>query len=259
MIKKSVLFLAGLSVVAITANCFAGSKNVPTVSAVEAKFQKILRNTKINSIQASPIDGLYEVVAGPNVFYFSPKGEGHLIFGQIVDSEGKNLTGDKLTAARGEYQKIQEKNASEKLKNLPLESAVKIGNGPNVVIEFTDPDCPYCRKVDNFLSKRNDLTRYVFLFPLDKLHPKARAKSIYVLNNKEQEKALHEVFAGKYDNGPLPIASDAIQLYPEAMKRLAAGEKMGKELGVEGTPMLFVNGTMVNGADFEKIGRLLNK
>lgn len=257
MIKKCVHLIAGMSLVAIAGSCFAASE--PTAKDVEVKFNKILRNTKVTSVKLSPIPGLYEVISGPNLFYFAPAGEGHLLFGQIVDKDGKNLTGEIQAQLKDEFQKIQGKKAAEKLKTMDLSLAVKIGNGPNTVIEFTDPDCPYCRKVDKFFTGRTDVTRYVFLNPIDQLHPQSRAKSVFILSSKDEEKALRDVFTGKYDKAGLPILSADLSAYPKESNRLVAGMKIGEELGVQGTPMLFVNGSMVNGADIAKISQLLNK
>jgi len=51
-------------------------------------------------------------------------------------------------------------------KTLPLEKAVKIGDGKKVVIEITDPDCPFCRTASEYFSKKTDVIRYVFFAPL---------------------------------------------------------------------------------------------
>lgn len=251
-ISVVIALLAGMAT-----GCFAGE---PTKDELQARYSKVLRNTKISSIRPSPVKGLYEVTAGPNVFYFNPDGDGLLVFGQIVDKDGKNLTAEVQERVRAEYNKVQEKRTAEILKNLPLEKAVRIGNGPNTIIEFTDPDCPYCRKLDAFLTARNDVTRYVFLFPLDQLHPKARAKSVFILNSKDTGQAFRDVFSGKYDqDGGLSITNADLAKYPSEVKRLIDGMKIGQELGVQGTPMLFVNGSMVNGADTKRISQLLKQ
>lgn len=253
-------FSSWLSVVALTAlfatGCFAQG---PSAADVEAKFGKILRNTKVTSLKAAQIKGLYEVTAGPNVFYYSPEGDGHLVFGQIVDKDGKNLTAEIQGKLRAQFQEEQAKKAAGLIKNAPLDKAVKIGNGPNVIIEFTDPDCPYCRRVDEFLIKRTDVTRYVFLNPIDQLHPQARAKSIFILNAKDKDKAFREVFTGKYDRAGLPIDGSNLNKYPAEVKRLADGMEFGNKVGVQGTPLLFVNGKMVNGADINRITQYLNE
>jgi len=255
MFKKFSCFVVAMALACIASSCFAGA--APTTVEVEQKFKKILRNTKVESISESPIRGLYEVVAGPNVFYFSPEGAGYLVFGNIVDNEGKNVTAENLSAIRAKFMEKRKKVVAEKLKGAPLDKAVKIGNGKNVVIEFTDPDCPYCRKVDSYLSARRDVTRYVFLNALP-YHKDAKAKSVYILNSKNKAKAMHEVFTGKHD-AVLPISNADLSKYPEALSKLEAGMKYGREVGVQGTPLLFINGEEVNGADFKKIGELLKK
>lgn len=251
--RKMMLLTVLAAALSVPAYAVAGTG--PSIADVEAKFGKLLRNTKVASIKASPVKGLYEVIAGPNVFYFSPGGEGHLVFGQILDSGGNNLTAPIQEKLKAEMQKAQEKVAIEKLKTLPLDKAVKIGSGPNTVIEFTDPDCPYCRKVDAFLSGRNDVTRYVFLFPLEQLHPQARAKSLFIHGSTDKQKAFADVFAGKYDSGTVPQVDGGAEA--EATENMNFGLQAGKDMGVKGTPMLFINGQMVNGADMAKISSLL--
>ena len=242
---------------ALAAPCLSFAGALPTTAEVEAKFAKILRNTKVASVNASPIPGLYEIISGPNVFYFAPEGDGHLIFGQIVNKDGVNLTASIQEKLKAEANKGKEQAAAAILKDLDLSLAVKIGNGKNIVIEFTDPDCPYCRKADKILLGRSaDVTRYVFLFPLDQLHPNARAKSVYVHSSKDKAQALHDVFAGKYDR-ELPVNSNSEAKIAAATKTLESGIRVGVSLGVQGTPMLFVNGIMVNGADEAKIISLL--
>ena len=105
---------------------------------------------------------------GPNIIYFHPEKD-LLMFGEIWTKDGKNMTAEKKGQAR-----------FARLKDLPLDKAVKIGNGRNKVIEFTDPDCPYCRKASAFLKGRKDVTRYVFFFPLP-IHKEAEAHARYVL------------------------------------------------------------------------------
>jgi len=100
------LLAAWLVVLSSSATCLAQS---PSTDEVEKRFNKILRNTKVASIKESPIKNLYEVIAGPSVFYYSPEGEGHLIFGNIVDKNGKNLTADIQNQLRMQYQEEQEK------------------------------------------------------------------------------------------------------------------------------------------------------
>ena len=210
------------------------------LSTEKETLMKTFPNLKLDGFRESPLKGLYEITAGEQVFYFSP--EGYLFFGEIWTKDGKNLTAE-----------MREKFAAERIKNLPLDKALKIGDGPKKVIEFTDPDCPYCRKVDNFLAKRTDVTRYVYFVPLRKIHPDAEKKARYILSQPDRQKAFHDVFDGVLDGKPIAVPDGVQESQLEEMEKVAAG------LGVRGTPALWIDGAHVNGADIQRISVLLDK
>ena len=72
---------------------------------------------------------------------------------------------------------------------LPLKDALVMGpkNAAKKVAVFTDPDCPYCRKLHEemkaLLSKRNDTAFYIFLRPLP-MHKDAPKKVEAILCEK---------------------------------------------------------------------------
>jgi thiol:disulfide interchange protein DsbC len=163
----------------------------------------------------------------------------------MYTSAGQNITGEKKRDLKAKFQA----KALEKIKDLPLEKAVKVGNGPKKVIEFTDPDCPYCRKASEALKSRTDITRYVFLTPL--AHPNAITKVHYILSSKDQEKAYHDMMEGK----PVPASSTE---YSKAVKDQAEEfMSLAKSLAIDGTPTFFINGQQVVGADMDRINTLL--
>ncbi|MBF0316608.1 MAG: DsbC family protein [Nitrospirae bacterium] len=136
--------------------------------------------------------------------------------------------------------------------NILIDKAVRIGMGKNIVVEFTDPDCPYCRKLSDYMAKRKDVTRYVFLFPLTQIHPQAQEKSKFILCSKNQAKALEDVMSGKYDKEKLPTCKG-----PQAEQLLEEHKKMADSAGVTSTPTLIVNGQLVQGANFELIEKII--
>ncbi|SNB45420.1 DsbC family protein [Geobacter sp. DSM 9736] len=198
---------------------------------------KTFPNLRVDRVSESPVKGLYEIVAGNQVFYFSP--DGYLMFGELWSREGKNLTAE-----------VREQVLAEKVKSIPLDKALRIGSGPHRVIEFTDPDCRYCRKVDEFLSKRTDVSRYIFFFPLRKLHPDSEKKSRYILSHKEKEHAFREVFSGSLDGKTIPQGEGA-------GGQLEEMESIARSIGVQGTPAIWIDGNSVNGADIPRIAALL--
>ncbi len=42
------------------------------------------------------------------------------------------------------------------LKELPLDKAIRIGNGSHVVVEVSDPDCRFSRRMSRYWSMRKE-------------------------------------------------------------------------------------------------------
>ena len=236
MSKHKKLKIGGLILIVITTAGLSVAKE--NLNVEKDNLLKNFPNLRVDSVSESPVKGLFEVVAGNQVFYFSP--EGYLMFGELWSKDGKNLTAE-----------MRNKVLAEKVKNIPLDKALKIGSGPRQVIEFTDPDCPFCRKVDELLSKRTDLTRYVFFYPLRKIHPDAEKKAHYILSHEEKENAFHEVFSGSMDGKPVPEDENK-------GGQLEEMEKVAQSIGVQGTPAIWIDGVPVNGADLPRISALLD-
>ena len=222
-------------IVVTTAGISIASENL---QSEKDSLMKSFPNLRVDRVSESPIRGLYEIVAGNQVFYFSP--DGYLMFGELWSKDGKNLTAE-----------MRDKVLAERVKSIPLEKALKIGSGPRQIIEFTDPDCPFCRRVDEYLAKRTDVTRYVFFFPLRKIHPDAEKKARYILSHKEKEHAFREVFSGSMDGKAIPQDEGA-------GAQLEEMENIARNIGVQGTPAIWIDGITVNGADLPRISALLD-
>ncbi|NMC72785.1 MAG: DsbC family protein [Geobacteraceae bacterium] len=204
-------------------------------------LHRLYPNIKVTSMTKTDIEGLYEVMSDGKIAYFHPK-TGYLILGNIITSQGRNLT--------------QERVGTEMYKSLDphdLKKAIKIGTGKNVVIEVSDPDCPYCRKMHAFWNTRSDVTRYIFLAPLD-MHPDAVKKATYILASADVEKALFEAYSGQLDNN-----RQLLDKKYDDKGRLQEQKAVVEKLKVDSTPVFWVNGTYVVGANKPLIEKLLNK
>jgi thiol:disulfide interchange protein DsbC len=133
---------------------------------------------------------------------------------------------------------------------LDFSKALKIGSGPKVVVEFTDPDCPFCRTASRYLDGRGDVTRYVFFFPLAR-HPRSKEKVRYILSQRERERAYRRVMSG---------AMDGVATFPGTPR----GERLQEEqfviatrAGVNSTPTFMISGRIVTGFDRARIEELL--
>ncbi len=133
---------------------------------------------------------------------------------------------------------------------MDLGKAIRIGTGKAMVIEFTDPDCPFCRKAAAYFRNRHDVTLYIFLKPLD-MHPHAREKAQYILSAADRAKAYEEVMAGKLDGKqPAGISQAGKKLLEEHMA-IAREEKM------DSVPTFIISGRIVEGFDLRRIEELL--
>lgn len=206
---------------------------------VKAEIERLFPQMPIDSVEESNIKGLYEVVAGSQILYFHP--DGYLIFGEMWTKDGISITDLKR-------QEIMAKKTQE----LPLDKAVKIGNGKNIVIEISDPDCSFCRKTFDFFSKRTDVTRYIFFMPIQS--PESKNKSKYIICSDNKKKAEEKVFTGKLDGKKIELSAACKQ---KASQLLEEHMRIIKELGVSGTPTLWVNGRFIKGANIPAIRNAL--
>jgi thiol:disulfide interchange protein DsbC len=230
-------FLASGAVMAAITAYGGPEQTAEVLGALKKAYPRITAE----HVRESEIEGLFEVVSGGTILYFAPKGN-YIVFGEIWNPEGKSVT-----AAR------REDLVSRQLKELPLDQAVRIGHGPNTVIEFTDPDCPFCRKAADFFRERKDVTRYVFFSPLVQLHPNAEKKAAWILAAKDRSKAYHEVMSGRKDRKLTPSPDAAASSLVTQHRQLAA------RMGIMGTPMFWVNGKAVQGANIPLIEGLLRE
>lgn len=238
-IMLSMMILAMILWCAIAAN--AGSD-------IEKKLKESFPDIAFDSVKESPVKGIYEVTEGRRILYFAPK-ERIIISGQMFDKTKKNLTADRMQ----EISARLDKKIALKAKDLPLGKAVKTGNGKHIVIEFTDPDCPFCRNAAKFFESRTDVTKYTFFTPMP-MHPDAPNKVRYILCQKDRAKAFEEVMQGKIDGQKYETCTNA-----EVDNLINLHKSEGAKMEVSATPFFIIDGTAVNGADIQKIESILNK
>ncbi len=198
----------------------------------EAIVKKIAPNGTVGEIKVSPVKGLWqiEVTAGPQhgmVFLdFTKKYVAQLIPVEYLEQQ----------------QKAQQKPQKMDFSKIPLGDAVVLGpaDAKKKVVVFTDPDCPFCRRlheeIKKVLAQRKDVAFYLILFPLE-MHKDAYRKAQAILCDKSAQLA-DEAFSGK--EIPDPKCSN------EAVERTKA---LGNSLGVNSTPTLVrEDGTVNSGA-----------
>lgn len=203
--------------------------------ADEAAIRKVIQSTfpkqKLTSISKTPMPGVYEVVVGDHILYTDENATYFITEGNLWDvKEQRNLTAER----KDELERID-------FTSLPLELAIKDvrGNGSRKVAVFSDPDCPFCKRLEKeSLRDLDDVTIYTFLFPLP-MHPDAPAKSKVIWCSPDKTKAWQNWMV----KGFLPQSGGNCTAPLEKISSLA------KKLGVDSTPILFfTDGSRLRGA-----------
>jgi thiol:disulfide interchange protein DsbC len=211
-----------------------------TTTALGGEVEDRLRATlaervpgmKIESITKLPQLDLYEVVSNGNrIFYTDANGDFGLV-GNIIDLKTRaNLT----------QQRQDELNVVD-FSKLPLDKAiVKVkGDGSRKVAIFTDPDCPFCKRLEREFTKVSNVTVYLFLYPIAQLHPDAPRKARAIWCSADPAKAWDDLMLeGKEPAAPAADCKDPI----------ADVAKVGEEIGIRDTPgLVFPSGKLVPGA-----------
>ncbi|MBL7087408.1 DsbC family protein [Acidovorax sp.] len=219
------LTTALLTVVAATLSLSATAQEAAIRKALA---ERIPQMDKIDEVRATPMKGLYEVRIGTDLFYTDAKGD-YVIQGELIDSKARrNLTEDRIS-----------KLTAVSFSALPLKDAVTIvrGDGKRKVAVFEDPNCGYCKRFERDLQQINNVTVYLFLYPI--LSPDSAEKSRNIWCAKDQATAWQDQMVRDKPAAAASCDTSALQ------RNLA----FGKKHKITGTPtLIFANGTRVPGA-----------
>jgi thiol:disulfide interchange protein DsbC len=217
-------------------------------ASIRAEFLKKYPQANVESITKTPYLGLYEMLVDGEVIY-TDADFNYLIVGSIIETKTKtNLT----DARQREIEDKKLKALAFPFDQLPFDLAIKKvkGDGSRKVAVFSDPDCPFCRRLEKDLEKVTDVTIYIFLFPIEQLHPKAPEMSRAIWCSPDRVKAWDEYMlkgiapkSAKCDN---PV--DKLVAYGQSKK-------------INGTPTIFfADGKRIPGAiPAERFQELLGK
>lgn len=184
---------------------------------------------KIEEVSKTPMPGLYEVRINQNeIFYTDEKGD-FLIQGSLIDTQARvDLTEQRV-----------DKLSAIAFDDLPLKDSFTIvrGNGKRKLAVFEDPNCGYCKKFERDLLKVDNVTVYVFLYPILGADSVEKSKNIWCARDKGKT-----FLDWMLRNVTPPVAKCDIA----AINRIVA---FGRNKRINGTPaLIFANGTRVPGA-----------
>jgi thiol:disulfide interchange protein DsbC len=201
--------------------------------AIRQSLEKLELEVPVESINASPLPGMYEVkLKGSRVLYASADGQ-YIVQGNLYQLEnGKpvNLT-----------EKTERLGISKLINAIPVAETVvypAVGETKSHITVFTDTTCPYCHKLHAEvpeLNKRGIEVRYV-AFPRQGLNSPGDEQLQAVWCSKDKKAAMDkmvdgkEIKAAKCDN---PVS-----------KQFA----LGQSIGVNGTPaIVLADGQVIPG------------
>ena len=191
-------------------------------------------------IGETPIKKIYTVQVGDGLVYTDENAR-YFFVGNLVDFKNK----ENLTAKQE-----QELNKID-VSKLPLDQAIKHvkGNGERIMYVFSDPDCPYCKKLEQAMTSIDNVTIYLFLYPVRNLHPNAEtaAQQIWCSSNR------YEAWEDYMINAQSPDSSNHCE------NPIEKNIQLGRTLKVAGTPTIFLKDgqRITGGRDADEIEALL--
>jgi thiol:disulfide interchange protein DsbC len=185
--------------------------------------------TRFGDIRPTPWPGVYEVAMGANLAYVDASGR-YFLFGHLYDMQVQR----DLTAERKDTLMRIDFTA------LPLADAITEvrGTGSRTLAVFSDPDCPYCRRLEAELKDLSDITLHTFLMPIASLHPLARGKAIAVWCARDRLAAWQTL-----------MTRDEVAASSDCAHPVDRNIALAERLGVTGTPTLIAgDGRVLAGA-----------
>ena len=220
------------SFVGLCLSLSACAQNETPEQLVKKRLAERLTNLpEISSVTASPLKGIYEVVIeGPEIYYTDEKAE-YLMRGDLFDIVNKvNLTEAKT-----------EKLTTVAFKDLPTKDAITVvkGKGTKKIAVFEDPNCGYCKRFEADLQKLDDVTIYLYLYPILGSDSTVKSKNIWCAADK------NKAWTAWMLKNEVPASANSA-CNTEAVTR---NVELGKKFKITGTPtVIFQNGTRVPGA-----------
>lgn len=211
----------------------ASATSAKVEEAIRASLKQAIPDAQITSIKPS-VAGLYEIKAkGYGSAYMTADGR-YMLQGEIIEINGSKLS-NVTEQGMAEGRKLA--LAAVPLKEMiiyPSTSAKTKG----IAYVFTDVDCGYCRKIHNEIPAMNQMgieVRYL-AFPRAGYPSPTSQRMDAIWCNAKPTEAMTLV----KNNQPVPPASCA--------NPIKAQYELGQELGVRGTPAVFLeDGTQVGG------------
>lgn len=196
---------------------------------IQAAIKQAIPEITVDDVKESEVNGLYEVKAGPMVFYASVDGR-YLLHGDMLD----------LTLAKSDWNVTENSRKTARAQIIDQvemkEMVVYPAERPKTwVAVFTDVDCGYCRQFHQEVAKITEAgveVRYL-AFPRRGVGSTSFQKAVSIWCANDQKEMMSLAKSGQ--SVPDKSCSNPVE----------EQFKLGQQLGVRGTPsMVFEDGTL---------------
>jgi thiol:disulfide interchange protein DsbC len=203
--------------------------------------QRVPQLGVIEEVRATAIPGVFEIRVNSSEIYYTDAQANYLIQGNLIDTkQRRNLTEERVN-----------KLTAIKFDSLPLKDAFTIvrGNGKRKMAVFEDPNCGYCKRFERDLQSVDNVTIYMFLYPILGQDSTDKSKAIWCA--KDRALAWQDWMVR---DQPAPTAAAMCDT-----SALTRNVDLGRVHKITGTPtLLFTNGARVPGAvDAQQVEKLL--
>ena len=216
--------IKSLVLVALTLFAVASAANETVKQELAKKYPEV----KAERITKTTYGNLFEVFTGGEILYTDEKVT-FLLLGTLVDTQTR------VNISEARLQKLNVINFND----LPFENAIKLvrGNGSRRMAIFADPNCGYCKRFEQDVNSTDNITAYIFTYPILAQDSIDKSKSIWCSTDRLkawQDQMLREKAPTAKGTCETPID-----------KVLALGRKMN----ITGTPTTFFeDGERISGA-----------
>lgn len=203
--------------------CAVSSVGADPLDQLQSEIKKRLPDIAISSISDTPIDGIYELISGGQIYYVGRNGK-HLIDGDMIDLDTRaNLTSDRLGGVH-----ISLINDIEEEDMLVYASQKDTGR---TITVFTDTSCGFCRRLHQEIDVLLDAgisVRYL-LFPRAGLGSPAH-------------KDLESVWCADNPQAAMTIAKAGGSVSEKTCSNpIETHVAMANQVGLRGTPLIYLD------------------
>ena len=194
-----------------------------------SKVEKIIPGIERRQITPSPLEGIFEVSLGMDIYYIDREGK-YLFKGDLIELDSaRNVT--ELRRGSSRLQAINRLDEKSMIVFSPKEPKYK-------VTVFTDVDCPYCRRLHSEvgeLNKNGIAVRYL-AFPRTGINSAGYDKMVSVWCSENPKKAMTDAKTGK-------------KVAPKSCDNPVDEHfDLGQKFSIRGTPTIILeNGEVIGG------------